>query len=246
MQHFFADPSCVDGEQIRLAGSDVNHMKNVLRMKPGEEVWVSDGEGMDYFCSVEGYEEKEAVLRVVKKEVSQTELASRLILFQGLPKGEKMEWIVQKAVELGAYSVVPVSTRRCVVKLDNKKAEKKVSRWQQIAESAAKQSKRMLVPEVHSVMTFKEALVYAKELDVLLIPYELAKGMKETKELIRSIEPGKSIGVFIGPEGGFEEQEVADAMEAGAKPITLGHRILRTETAGLAVLSVLMFQLEDE
>ena len=246
MQHFFADPSCVDGEQIRLAGSDVNHMKNVLRMKPGEEVWVSDGEGMDYFCSVEGYEEKEAVLRVVKKEVSQTELASRLILFQGLPKGDKMEWIVQKAVELGAYSVVPVSTRRCVVKLDNKKAEKKVSRWQQIAESAAKQSKRMLVPEVHSVMTFKEALVYAKELDVLLIPYELAKGMKETKELIRSIEPGKSIGVFIGPEGGFEEQEVADAMEAGAKPITLGHRILRTETAGLAVLSVLMFQLEDE
>ena len=246
MQHFFADPSCVDGEQIRLAGSDVNHMKNVLRMKPGEEVWVSDGEGMDYFCSVEGYEEKEAVLRVVKKEVSQTELASRLILFQGLPKGDKMEWIVQKAVELGAYSVVPVSTRRCVVKLDNKKAEKKVSRWQQIAESAAKQSKRMLVPEVHSVMTFKEALAYAKELDVLLIPYELAKGMKETKELIRSIEPGKSIGVFIGPEGGFEEQEVADAMEAGAKPITLGHRILRTETAGLAVLSVLMFQLEDE
>ena len=100
MQHFFADPSCVDGEQIRLAGSDVNHMKNVLRMKPGEEVWVSDGEGMDYFCSVEGYEEKEAVLRVVKKEVSQTELASRLILFQGLPKGDKMEWIVQKAVEL--------------------------------------------------------------------------------------------------------------------------------------------------
>ena len=246
MQHFFADPSCVDGEQIRLAGSDVNHMKNVLRMKPGEEVWISDGEGMDYFCKVEGYEEKEAVLRVVKKEVSQTELASRLILFQGLPKGEKMEWIVQKAVELGAYSIVPVSTRRCVVKLDNKKAEKKVFRWQQIAESAAKQSKRMLVPEVHSVMSFKEALAYAEELDILLIPYELAKGMKETKELIRSIEPGKSIGVFIGPEGGFEEQEVADAMEAGAKPITLGHRILRTETAGLAVLSVLMFQLEDE
>ena len=246
MQHFFVSPEQVKEEKIYVEGGDVNHMKNVLRMKPGEEVWVSDGEGMDYFCSVEGYEEKEAVLRVVKKEVSQTELASRLILFQGLPKGDKMEWIVQKAVELGAYSVVPVSTRRCVVKLDNKKAEKKVSRWQQIAESAAKQSKRMLVPEVHSVMTFKEALVYAKELDVLLIPYELAKGMKETKELIRSIEPGKSIGVFIGPEGGFEEQEVADAMEAGAKPITLGHRILRTETAGLAVLSVLMFQLEDE
>ena len=133
MQHFFADPSCVDGEQIRLAGSDVNHMKNVLRMKPGEEVWVSDGEGMDYFCSVEGYEEKEAVLRVVKKEVSQTELASRLILFQGLPKGDKMEWIVQKAVELGAYSIVPFAAKRSVVKLDQKKAGKKRERWQAIA-----------------------------------------------------------------------------------------------------------------
>ena len=115
-----------------------------------------------------------------------------------------MELIIQKAVELGAYSVVPVSTRRCVVKLDNRKAEKKVSRWQQIAESAAKQSKRMLVPEVHSVMTFKEALAYAKELDVLLIPYRSAKGMKETKELIQAIEPGKSIGVFNRPGGGFE------------------------------------------
>ena len=246
MQHFFADPSCVDGEQIRLAGSDVNHMKNVLRMKPGEEVWVSDGEGMDYFCSVEGYEEKEAVLRVVKKEVSQTELASRLILFQGLPKGDKMEWIVQKAVELGAYSVVPVSTRRCVVKLDNKKAEKKVSRWQQIAESAAKQSKRMLIPEIHEVMTYKQALEFAKQLDVKLIPYELAKGMKETREILSEIKPGQSVGIFIGPEGGFEEEEVAKALEAGAHAITLGRRILRTETAGLAILSVLMFQLENE
>ena len=195
---------------------------------------------------IENAGEDEVLLHILYVQEPDYELQNRIYLFQGLPKADKMELIIQKAVELGAYSVVPVSTRRCVVKLDNKKAEKKVSRWQQIAESAAKQSKRMLVPEVHSVMTFKEALVYAKELDVLLIPYELAKGMKETKELIRSIEPGKSIGVFIGPEGGFEEQEVADAMEAGAKPITLGHRILRTETAGLAVLSVLMFQLEDE
>ena len=167
MQHFFADPSCVDGEQIRLAGSDVNHMKNVLRMKPGEEVWVSDGEGMDYFCSVEGYEEKEAVLRIVKKEVSQTELASRLILFQGLPKGDKMEWIVQKAVELGAYSIVPFAAKRSVVKLDQKKAGKKRERWQAIAKGAAEQSKRGIVPQVQDVMSFQEAMNYAKELDVV-------------------------------------------------------------------------------
>ena len=248
MQRFFVEPYQIEEEahRIHINGTDVNHIKNVLRMKCGEDVWISDGGDKEYHCQIEELGEDEVLLHILYAQEPEYELPNKIYLFQGLPKADKMELIVQKAVELGAYSVVPVSTRRCVVKLDNKKAEKKVSRWQQIAESAAKQSKRMLVPEVHSVMTFKEALAYAKELDVLLIPYELAKGMKETKELIQSIEPGKSIGVFIGPEGGFEEQEVADAMEAGAKPITLGHRILRTETAGLAVLSVLMFQLEDE
>ena len=237
MQRFFVEPHQIDRDrhEIHITGNDVNHIVNVLRMKKDEELWISDKE-KEYHCVIENAGENEVLLHILYVQEPDYELQNRIYLFQGLPKADKMELIIQKAVELGAYSVVPVSTRRCVVKLDNKKAEKKVSRWRQIAESA----------EVHSVMTFKEALAYAKELDVLLIPYELAKGMKETKELIRSIEPGKSIGVFIGPEGGFEEQEVADAMEAGAKPITLGHRILRTETAGLAVLSVLMFQLEDE
>ena len=120
-----------------------------------------------------------------------------------------------------------------------------MERWQQIAESAAKQSKRMLVPSVHSVMSFKEALRYAETMDIRLIPYELAKGMKETKKLISDIKPGQSVGIFIGPEGGFEEKEVEAAINAGASSITLGKRILRTETAGLAILSVLMFQLEN-
>ena len=248
MQRFFVEPHQIDeaAHQIHIIGTDVNHISNVLRMKQGEEVWISDGGQKEYRCAIEAFSADEVLLHIIYAQEPDYELPSRIYLFQGLPKADKMELIIQKAVELGAYEIIPVETKRCVVKLDGKKAAKKVERWQQIAESAAKQSKRMLVPEVHSVMTFKEALAYAKELDVLLIPYELAKGMKETKELIQSIEPGKSIGVFIGPEGGFEEQEVADAMEAGAKPITLGHRILRTETAGLAVLSVLMFQLEDE
>ena len=157
-----------------------------------------------------------------------------------------MELIIQKAVELGAFSVIPVETKRCVVKLDAKKAAKKVARWQQIAESAAKQSKRMLIPEIHEVMTYKEALAFAGHLDVKLIPYELAKGMKETREILNELRPGQSIGIFIGPEGGFEEEEVSKALEAGAHAITLGRRILRTETAGLAILSVLMFLLENE
>ena len=156
-----------------------------------------------------------------------------------------MELIIQKSVELGAYEIIPVETKRCVVKLDGKKAAKKVERWQQIAESAAKQSKRMLIPNVHQVLSFKEALKYAEAMDIRLIPYELAKGMQETKEILAAIEQGQSIGIFIGPEGGFEEKEVEAAISEGAKPITLGKRILRTETAGLAILSVLMFQLEN-
>ena len=136
--------------------------------------------------------------------------------------------------------------KRCVVKLDEKKSQKKLARWQQIAESAAKQSKRMLIPEIHPVVSVKEAAAFAGRLDVMLLPYEMAGGMEKTREIIRQIRPGQSIGIFIGPEGGFEESEVALLEEAGAKVITLGKRILRTETAGMALLSVLMFHLEQE
>ena len=245
MQHFFVSPEQVREEKIYVEGSDVNHMKNVLRMKTGEELTIGDGDGWLYLCVVESYEEDMAVLKILEKKKDESELPSKIYLFQGLPKADKMELIIQKAVELGAYEVIPVETKRCVVKLDGKKAAKKVERWKQIAESAAKQSKRMLIPNVHEVLTFKEALKYAESMDVRLIPYELAKGMQETKEILADIQPGQSIGIFIGPEGGFEEKEVETAISEGAKPITLGKRILRTETAGLAILSVLMFQLEQ-
>lgn len=244
MQHFFSDPSCVEGEQIRLTGSDVNHMKNVLRMKQGEEVCVSDGEGTDYLCSVEGYEEKDALLHILKREASQSELTSRLILFQGLPKGDKMEFIVQKAVELGAYSIVPFAAKRSVVKLDQKKAGKKKERWQAIAKGAAEQSGRGIIPKVQDVMSFTDAMEYAKQLDLVLVPYELQEGMKATEEVLSQICPGQSVGIFIGPEGGFDEAEIEQAKAAGAVPITLGKRILRTETAGLTTLSILMYHLE--
>ena len=246
MQRFFVEPHQIDRErhEIRITGNDVNHIVNVLRMKKDEELWISDKE-KEYHCVIENAGEDEVLLHILYVQEPDYELKNRIYLFQGLPKADKMELIIQKAVELGAYSVVPVSTRRCVVKLDNKKAEKKVSRWQQIAESAAKQSKRMLIPNVHQVLSFKEALKYAESMDIRLIPYELAKGMQETKEILAAIEQGQSIGIFIGPEGGFEEKEVEAAISEGAKPITLGKRILRTETAGLAILSVLMFQLEN-
>ena len=248
MQRFFVEPHQIDegNQSIRVVGSDVNHMKNVLRMKAGEEVWISDGEEKEYHCEITCFEDEEAVLKILETLESEYELPNKIYLFQGLPKGDKMELIIQKAVELGVHEIIPVEMKRCVVKLDAKKADKKIARWQQISESAAKQSKRMLIPEVHSVMTYKEAMKYAAELDVALVPYELAKGMKETRELISAIQPGQSVGIFIGPEGGFEEAEIELALESGAKPITLGKRILRTETAGLTSLSVLMFQLERE
>lgn len=244
MQHFFVDAAQVSEKTIWIEGSDVNHIKNVLRMRIGEEVTVSDGAGKEYLCEVSGFTEDRVELGILETKISDTELPSRIYLFQGLPKQEKMELIVQKCVELGIYAVVPVSMKRCVVKLDAKKGAKKVERWNGIAASAAKQSGRGIVPEVLEVMSYKEALEMAKELDVVLVPYECAEGMSHTKELIQSVKPGQSVGIFIGPEGGFDPEEIELAKDMGGQIVTLGKRILRTETAGLTLLSVLMFHLE--
>ena len=244
MQHFFVTTDQVKDTCIYIEGSDVNHMKNVLRMKAGEQLYVSDGDNHKYLCQVDGYEENLAVVQILSEEDADTELPSRIYLFQGLPKGDKMELIIQKAVELGVHEVIPVAMKRCVVKLDQKKAAKKVSRWGEIAKSAAKQSGRGIIPSVREVMTWQEAVKLAETLDVVLIPYELAEGMEYTRQVIESVKLGQSVGIFIGPEGGFEKDEVCQAREAGAKEITLGRRILRTETAGLTVLSILMYHLE--
>lgn len=244
MHHFFVTSEQVRGPEIFIQGSDVNHMKNVLRMKIGEQLEVSDGDSKIYLCEVKEFHQNEICLSILEEKEADTELSSRIYLFQGLPKSDKMELIVQKAVELGVYEVIPVATKRAVVKLDEKKAKKKVERWNLVAESGAKQSGRTVVPKVADVMTYKQALQKAAELDTVLVPYELAEGMEETRNVIESITPGQSVGIFIGPEGGFEQEEVETAIEMGAKAITLGRRILRTETAGLTCLSILMYHLE--
>lgn len=245
MHHFFAEPSGITDKIVCVEGADVNHMKNVLRMKPGEQVEINDGQGKRYLCKVDRYEDEYAFLRIVSSGEDDTELLSRIFLFQGLPKADKMELIIQKAVELGVYQIIPTVTKHTVVKLDAKKAEKKTERWNGIALGAAKQSGRGIVPEVMPVMTFREALEYAQKMNIVLIPYEKAEGMKQTNKMIASVRPGQDIGVFIGPEGGFQEEEVGRAVQSGAHPITLGKRILRTETAGIAVLSILMYHLES-
>ena len=247
MHHFFVtkDYIDIDKQQIIISGSDVNHIKNVLRMKNGEELLISDGEGRDYVCEIAEFADNKVVAKITASEFEGTELPSKIYLFQGLPKSDKMEMIIQKAVELGAYEIIPVATKRAVVKLDKKKETAKITRWNSISMSAAKQSRRSIVPEVKGVMTFKEALDYAKRLDINLIPYENYKDMSETKNIVGQIEKGKSIGIFIGPEGGFDENEVDEAVNAGVSRISLGKRILRTETAGLMIISVLMYKLED-
>lgn len=247
MYQFFVEPSQIQGTRVVITGSDVNHIKNVLRMQPGEEIAVSNGEdGKEYRCGIEELYEDEIVctLRFVKEDG--VELPSKIYLFQGLPKADKMELIVQKAVELGIYEIIPVSTKRAVVKLDEKKAKTKIARWQTISEAAAKQSKRRIVPQIRTVMSFKEAVAYAKDMQIKLIPYELADGMEKTREIIGSLKPGEDIAIFIGPEGGFEENEIQTALDNGIEPITLGKRILRTETAGFTILSWIMYQLEGK
>ena len=246
MHHFFADPSQVAEDTVTITGPDVNHMKNVLRMKPGEALLVSDGTGNDYQCEIERLEADRAVVRICQAFCSQMELPSRIWLFQGLPKADKLEFIIQKAVELGAEAVVPVATKKAVVRLDEKKAQSKRKRWQSIAESAAKQSKRSRIPSVETVMSLKEAFGFIKEqgFDLCLIPYEQAQGMETMKEALAQVSSGQSIAVFIGPEGGFDESEIKLALEHGVRPVSLGKRILRTETAGLAILSALMMKLE--
>ncbi|MCI8556292.1 MAG: 16S rRNA (uracil(1498)-N(3))-methyltransferase [Lachnospiraceae bacterium] len=244
MHRFFADPSQIREKDIILTGTDVNHIRNVLRMRSGQEVLISDGQGADYRCQLNEIGEDAVTASIMWRLDGNAELPSRITLFQGLPKGDKMEFIIQKCVELGAVKIVPVQTRRTVVKLDARKEQARRKRWMGISESAAKQSGRGIVPEIARVMDFFEALEEARHLDVCLIPYELARGIEHTREVCTAIKPGQSVGIFIGPEGGFEEDEVSKAMKAGAVPVTLGKRILRTETAGMALISVLAYLLE--
>lgn len=245
MSHFFVTSSNVSGEHLSIVGDDVNHMKNVLRMRNGEAFTAADENGIFYRCEIESLEKQEVTAKILWKEQGTSELSSKIYLFQGLPKSDKMELIIQKAVELGAFEIIPVATKRAIVKLDAKKEAAKRKRWQSIAEGAAKQSGRMLIPHISEVKTFREALKQAQELDINVIPYECARGIEGTREIFQSIQRGMSIGIFIGPEGGFEETEVEEAKSVGVHPVTLGKRILRTETAGLTTLSILMYLLEE-
>lgn len=246
MHHFFIQASQVRQDSIKITGKDVNHMRNVLRMKPSEEASVTDEDGVEYHCRIQKSEEDAVWLEVIGKTGKSYELPAKITLFQGLPKGDKMEWIIQKAVELGVHDIVPMETKRCVVKLDDRKKETKQKRWNAIAQSAAEQSKRSQIPQVHPIVSYKEALLLAGERNLACIPYEQAKGMHTLKTFLGQVKPGITAGFLIGPEGGFEEGEIGLALEQGIQTVSLGRRVLRAETAGMALLSIIMLQLEME
>lgn len=245
MHRFFVDNCNGLSDNIIITGSDVNHIKNVLRIKQGERILISDGNGTDFECSVVAMDDDSVTARIEDVIKNAAELSVKITLFQGMPKSDKLELIIQKAVELGACEIVPVITKRTVVKIDDKKASKKIDRYNGIAESAGKQSGRGIIPQVKDFMSFKQAIEYAKTLDMNIIPYEEAEGLEYSRQVIKDIKGKKTLGIFIGPEGGFAKEEVDMAIANGAKCITLGNRILRTETAGLAVLSIIMFEIDE-
>ena len=247
MYRFYVSADQLAEKEVFISGGDVNHIKNVLRLEVGDWIVACDGNGTDYVSRIQSICSDEVVASIEKVQPTGTELPVRITLFQGMPKKDKLELIIQKAVELGACEIVPVMTKRTVVKLsEEKKINKRLERWQSIAYAAAKQCDRGIIPTVHKPVSYEEALAMADQLDYNVIPYELQTGMEEARKIVDQACKQRSLGIFIGPEGGFEPEEVERAMTRNIHPMTLGKRILRTETAGMALLSIPMFQMQGE
>ena len=241
MQQIFVNEGPVNDSFV-ITGDDMHHLVRVVRLKRGEIIRVSVSTGENFLCEVSDITDNSLVASVTE-QVPSTELSNKIYLFQALPKGDKMETIIEKCVELGVHEIIPVQMKNCIVKLDDKKKKSKLTRYQTVAETAAKQSKRSIIPKVADFMSFKEAFEYAKSLDILLLPYESKNGMKDTFDALDSIKEGMSIGVFIGPEGGFDSSEI-ELVRESCRIISLGRRILRTETAAICTLSMLMLKSE--
>ena len=243
MFNFFVEPSARIGDSFRIGGADYNHICNVLRMQQGDTFLVSC-EGTSCLCCFDCADDDAVLARIIDENYQNTELPVSFYLFQGLPKGDKLELIIQKTVELGVAGIIPVEMSRCVVKLDGKKKKSRQERWQSIAESAAKQSKRSIIPEVFEVMTYKQAMARAAEMDLFWVPYENERGMEATRDALAKITPGMSVGILVGPEGGFDPHEIEQAREIGADIISLGKRILRAETAAVTAVGMGMLHVE--
>lgn len=244
MSIFFIDNSNIIGDKAYIRGNDVNHIRNVLRKKIGDTIKLSTGTGLVYTSEIIMFTSDEISCTIIDCDGGNSELRTKITLFQGIPKKDKMDLIIQKTVELGIFEIVPVLMDRTIVKLDSKKEYKRLERWQTISMNAAKQSGRLIVPQISPIVTFNQAIERARQLEYNLIPYENEKGMVKTRTSVEEAIKKNSIGIFIGPEGGISPHELELATSIGAVPISLGNRILRTETAGFSILSVLSFYIE--
>jgi 16S rRNA (uracil1498-N3)-methyltransferase len=245
MQQIFVREEDIEDGRIRVTGEDAYHLGRAIRLKAGEKIRVSTDAERNFICEAVSFDSDALTLQILE-ESEDTEPANRIILFQAIPKGSRMETVIEKAVELGASEIIPVDMKYCVVRLDEKKKASRVQRWQKIADGAARQSKRSQMPKVGPVLSFREAADQLQSLDISLVPYENAQGAAYTMELLRKIKPGQSVGILIGPEGGFAPEEIDYLRDSKkAEVISLGHRILRTDTAAIATMTLVMMASEE-
>ncbi|MBP3907127.1 MAG: 16S rRNA (uracil(1498)-N(3))-methyltransferase [Peptostreptococcaceae bacterium] len=245
MDRFFVDKKNINIENNTciIEGEDVKHISKVLRCRIGEELEVCDNNNNEYICEITNIDKNQVELNILEKVDIQRESDLKIKVYQGLPKGPKMEMILQKLTEVGVDEIILVQTKRTVVKVDDKKEDKKLERWERIIYEAAKQSKRGKIPTLRGVLTFKEALADMKENDFNIAPYENEK-TKSIKQAIKGVNIN-NIGIFVGPEGGFEETEIEAIEDIGGQSVSLGPRILRTETASLVASSIVLYELSD-
>lgn len=252
MPKFFVDKEQILDNKIIINGQDVNHIKRVLRAKIGDELQICNSQNGDNFlCDIEKINNEEILCSIKQKVEENAESNVEVTIFQGLPKADKMEYIIQKSVELGVCDITPVEMKRCVVKLNEKDKCKKIIRWQKISEVAAKQCGRDLIPKINDIINLKKLYNLIDNYDIVLVAYEnekentLREQLEKIKDKANVNNIKLKIGVVIGPEGGLEEEDVESLKNSGAEVITLGKRILRTETVALNVLSIIMYELEN-
>ncbi|MCH5303591.1 MAG: 16S rRNA (uracil(1498)-N(3))-methyltransferase [Ruminococcus sp.] len=241
MPWFFTDEE-IKNEKFNIDGENARHISKSLRMKRGEKLTLVSPSKTQFDCEIDNISNELVGVKILEKKPCENEPETQITLYQALPKSDKMEFIIQKCVELGVYKIVPTISSRCVSRPDKKSLEKKLARWQKIAKEAAQQSRRGIIPEICEAVSFKQAVENSKENEQNIIFYEL--GGESIKNIIENSRP-KNIGIFIGSEGGFEQSEVDLALENGARVATLGKRILRAETAPLAALSIIMYALGE-
>ncbi len=244
MPKFFVKNEQIIENKIYINGQDVNHIKNVLRCQIGDKIEICNSDSQEnYLCNIEKIDRESIGCKIIEKKDDIAESNVQVTIFQGLPKSDKMEYIIQKSVELGVYNIVPTEMKRCVVKLTDKDKLKKQERWQKISEVAAKQCGRDIIPKIEEITNIKN--INIKDYDLFLVAYEKETTNSLKNELKKLKNSKLKIAVLIGPEGGLEESDVLNLKENGARIITLGKRILRTETVSLNVLSIIMYEIEN-